>query len=210
MLPIYVTYDSGLNIFEQVAVNESMQEFKRLFPNRQIVNYGSRAWSTGDYSSADWYIANARRIKTGEYEQLDAYSLNRLMFIEPWQESNPHIDILVTSKDLSIEGLNFCFGLTNGRTTVQSVFRYRDLIPYERKAVIKTLIWHELGHVLGAALDLNRSNTENKLGAHCTNHGCVMRQGMDKKEFVLNAIEADAANRIYCPQCMADIRNSRI
>lgn len=44
---------------------------------------------------------------------------------EPWQQQNPHIDIMMVSKDLMAfdqgRPLNYVFGLASGRVTVQSV-----------------------------------------------------------------------------------------
>ena len=56
LLPIYVCWDSGMKRFETDAIFEALREIKTMFPQRKIVVYGSKAWSDGDYSSADWYI----------------------------------------------------------------------------------------------------------------------------------------------------------
>ena len=209
-MPIYICYDSGLDFFEQAAVNDAARELKRILPDREIINFGSRAWSEGEYSSADWYVRNARRLSFGVNEQLDAHHITNLLMEEPWQKDDPHIDVLVTAKDLSVKGFNFCFGATVGRFTVNSVRRYRSLRYDDRRLVIKSLIWHELGHVLGAAGDQGRVNTECKIGQHCLNRGCVMRQGMNLSEAVRIARDAAAAHQIYCPQCLADIKRSRV
>lgn len=211
MLPIFVCYDSDLDGFERRSISQAIVELNELFPEREIVNFGSAAWSDGDYSSADWYVKKAKLIlRPGQEPQLDVNSIIRLLFLEPWQESAPHIDVLFTSRDLAAKGLNFCFGMTDGRYTVQSVYQYRSLNAEDRRLAIKTVLWHELGHVFGCAGDLRRSNTEEKIGEHCTNFGCVMRQGMSLGEWVRHAREAKNCNRIYCPQCMADARRSRV
>ena len=208
MLPIYVMYDSGLSAFEQKCVKEAMVDFKELFPERDIVLYGSRAWSDGDYSSADWYVRNAKmKLRPGTF-QLDAASILSLMETEPWQET-PHVDVFFTSKDLTAKGLNFCFGMTRGRCTVQSVHRYRQLYPEDRKLAIKAVVLHELGHVFGLATG-RQVNVEYRLGYHCTSFGCVMQQGMNLSEWVRHAREAKRVGMIYCPYCMKDMRRSKI
>lgn len=209
MLPIYVMYDSGLDVFERYCIEDAMREFASEFPQRKVVIYGAQAWSSGDYSSADWYIQKAAKIlRPNRNMQLNANSLLDLLIKEPWQK-NPHIDVLFTSRDLSAPGLNFCFGMAIGRYTVQSVFRYRRLHAEDRRLAIKAVVWHELGHALGCAANLHRSNTEDRLGPHCTNYGCVMRQGMDLGEWMKHAREMKSLGRIYCPQCRADLLCSR-
>lgn len=208
MLPIYVMYETELSVFERYCVDKAMQEFKNMFPEREIVIFGFNQWCEGDYSCADWYIEKAR-VKQSTC-QIDASGLLDLMQNEPWQWNNPHVDVLFTSKDLFASGLNYCFGMTRGRCTVQSVYRYRYLNTDDRELAIKTVAWHELGHVFGMAGNLRRGNTEYKLGAHCTNYGCVMRQGMNVDEWVRHAKEAKRMGRIYCPQCMLDMRLSKI
>lgn len=211
-MPIKVMYDTGLDRFEIDSVIEAMVAFKRLFPQRRITIYGSKPWlATGDYSGPDWYIQAARKVHTtGNRVQLDAHSVLHLLEDEPWQTQCPHVDVFFTSYDLTTQGMNFCFGATEGRCTVQSVYRYRGLNPEDRKLAIKTVVWHELGHVFGLAGDPNRTNTQYLFGGHCTNYGCAMRQGMNLTEWVTIVRELKTAGRIYCPQCMQDMRAARI
>ncbi|MCQ2570910.1 MAG: hypothetical protein MJ154_01530 [Candidatus Saccharibacteria bacterium] len=133
---------------------------------------------------------------------------------EPWQDANPHIDMILVSDDLTAEHngdwLNFCFGLTCGRFVANSVHRYKSLNDLERFLAVKAVVLHEIGHVLGAAADLNRSHTEEKIGPHCTNPNCVMRQGLNLATWVKHARECNSHGSWYCPQCLADIKNSQI
>lgn len=211
MLPIYVSYDSKITDFEQKAIIEGLKEISSVFPGREVVVFGSMAWSEGDYSSADWYVARAKKVMhRGRGLQLDAASLLGLMTNEPWQRTKAHIDVFFTSYDLTAPGLNFCFGMTSGRLTVQSVARYRVLPAADRYLAIKSVVQHELGHVYGLAGDLRRPNTEQNLGPHCTNYGCIMRQSLTLELWVQHAREARAMGRIYCPSCLADARRSTL
>lgn len=211
MLPIYLVYDSKVNEFEVRCIMEALTAFKKLRPRQIVRAFGSQPWSTGNYSSADWYVRFARRIYREELgrTQLDAGSILTLLENEPWQEQNPHIDLFFTSYDLNMRGMNFCFGMTRGRNTVLSVYRFRKLCEDDREIAIKTLVWHELGHIFGLASDLSRSNTRDCCGPHCTNDGCAMCQGVSVKEWVMHAREVKKYGMIYCSQCMDDLRRAR-
>lgn len=208
MLPIRVMWDSGVNDLEAQAICAALEEQNKLFPGLNITVYGASAWCKGEYSSADWYINKTMRVSRPFGEQLNADHLQDLVSNEPWQKEDPHIDIVITSRDLTAfdcdDWLNFVFGEADGRVTVQSVARFRQLSDTDRYLAIRAVIHHELGHIYGLAADVSRSNTEYNLGPHCTNYGCLMRQGLGLEEWVIHAREAYRLGRIYCPQCLAE------
>ena len=206
MLPIYVCWDSGIDEIEEEAILAALQCFEG--PN--ITVFGSKAWAKGDYSSADWYIQHTEKVQGNLGGiQLNADHLFDLIVSEPWQMANPHIDIMIVSKDMTAfekgQQLNYVFGIADGPITVQSVARFRECSDEDRTLAVKTIVWHELGHIFGAAADLNRNHTEYNLGPHCTNYGCVMKQGDNVPKWIKNAREADKLGRIYCPECLADM-----
>lgn len=205
MLAIYVAYDSSLDAFERGCVHEAMRKFASEFPQRKVMIYGARSWSTGKFSNADWYIDNAKKLNNGL--QVDAWSVINLLIMEPWQKGNPHIDIMLTARDLGREDLNYCFGMTAGRYTVQSVFRYRHLGVDDRRRAIEAVIWHELGHVFMCAGNPHRTHiVHDSYGKHCTNPGCVMQRVRNLPDLV--RIARGVRQEIYCPQCLADIARS--
>ena len=206
MLPIYVMWDSGLSSFEQECVKDAMIEFEETFPGRKIVICGSRQWSNGDYSSADWYVRKAK----GDGIKLDVDFLLNLMEKEPRQESTPRVDVLITSYDLSTGKESFCYGKTRGRFIVQSVARYERLSFADRKLVIKNMIWRELGHVFGAAMNTSRSDVVRIVDWYCMNVGCAMRWGANLDVWVQHARETERMHRLYCPKCRKDILLSKI
>lgn len=208
MLPIHVMYDSGLEEIEEVALMAALQKLQASIPELTISNYGSMPWCHGNYSSADWYVQHTEIIRGTNGElQLNADHLLDLVASEPWQQ-NPHIDIVLTSCDMTAfdagQQLNFVFGIADGRISIQSVARFRDCSNFDRSIAIKNVIWHELGHILGMAANTRRSHTEYKLGPHCTNFGCTMRQGMTVSEWIDNARATYQVGSIYCPECMND------
>lgn len=210
MLPINVAWDSGLSPFEQDCVTEGMLEFKEAFPGRRVVIVGSRQWSIGNYSSADWYIRQTKAVQRNYNGlQLDADILLGLMMDNPRQKTEPFVDVLITSYDLASKGPSDRFGTANGRIVVQSVARYGRLSFADRRMVIKTTIWHELGHVFGLTEGINRPNTELKFGSHCTNPGCSMCQSTSLDEKVALARKVGLMHRIYCPQCKREMLLSK-
>ena len=212
MLPIYVSYDSGVDRVEIDAIDEAIEEVKSLFPRRRIIDYQSATWRAGDFSSANWYIKEAKK-RDKSYvpgSPINAFWLLNLVSQEPFQKVNEHIDVLFTSEDLTAPEQSICHGLGSDRYTVQSVYRYRNLPVEDRRLMIKYTFYHEIGHVLGCARNLNRSNTEDRYGHHCTRYGCVMRQGLTPGARLQIAKEASKMGRIFCPQCQEDARHSKI
>lgn len=212
-LPINVMWDSGVDALEERAIVDGLVgALSCIGARREVRIFGSKAWSEGSYSSADWYVSHTRRLRRSDGNvQLDADRLLDLLAGEPYQKAEPHIDVMFVSQDLTARDgeqyLSFVFGIASGRLTVQSVARYRDVTnQFERMMAIRMVIQHELGHVFGMAADLRRSNTEYDLGPHCTNRGCVMRQALTVYDWIRHAQDSQQAGMVYCPQCLADAK----
>ena len=211
MLPIYVMCDSGLDLAERIAVLRATDDVRSIFAERRIT-YSMNA----DEKSADWYIDTARKVfrARGLYreaiEQLDADSIIDTMEWAQDTESQktsqqttaPFIQLLLTSRDLTKDGIDHCFGLTRDRYSIQSVYHYRTLPHKDRLLAIKAMVWHEIGHLLGMAKD--------RLGGHCNKHGCIMCQSTNLEELVDHARDSLGRGRIYCHHCMTDARHSKI
>jgi predicted Zn-dependent protease len=210
LLPVNICYDSGLDVVEKNWIKMGISELERI-SKRKFRNFENKIWSSWSYSSADWYVENA--IKVGD--QISLESLFELLHNEPWQKSSPHLDLLVTSKDLTAEGKDFVFGYADPEQNIalQSVFRFHqnwscDLGKFE---AVKRVTVHEVWHLLGAAPNV-RSNTEENLGSHCINRNCAMRQGKSVEKWNELVVEEYNASvrweieHILCPQCIEDIR----
>lgn len=216
MLPIHLMYDSGIQPMEEMAILDGLHEVLEIFPKREAINYGAKPWIKGEFSSADWYVDHASKFYRPNGDvQLDADDLIDLMRFEPWQEKQAHIDMMFTSLDLTTLGgdgyLDYVFGAADGRFTVQSVARFRDIpLEHDRILAIKNVVQHELGHIFGMANDLHRENTVEDFGPHCTNFGCVMRQAITVSEWVQNARDSYQMGIVYCKQCLMDGRCSLI
>ena len=208
---INIMYDNNLDDIERSAIRDAAETLVRLGFNQKIRIFGSQKWSEGNYSSAEWYLDHAEKIRRPDGSiQINASSINDLMSGEPWQRSDPHIDIMITSRDLTARSgtgyLNFCFGAARGRFITSSIARYRNLFDGDRYLATKAVILHELGHVFNLA-GIHRTNTEENLGPHCTNPKCIMRQGLNVPIWVNHARESAATNQWYCPQCLEDFKN---
>ncbi|MBQ6461026.1 hypothetical protein IJJ36_01130 [Candidatus Saccharibacteria bacterium] len=217
MLPIFMMCDHKMDLAERVAIMEAVSEFRSLFAERRIIDFEDVGWGVNtDRDSADWYISAARKVyrARGLYEeateQLDADSIiDAMEWVQstevkktPQQTMAPFIQFLLTSYDLTRDGMDFCYGLTRDRYSVQSLYRYRELRPREQKLAIKAMIWHVLGHLLGMAKD--RPNR------HCDKYGCIMRRSTNLEEWVEHARDSRGRGRIYCHQCMTDAKRSKI
>ncbi|MDO4219704.1 MAG: hypothetical protein Q4D22_00510 [Candidatus Saccharibacteria bacterium] len=203
MFPIYICWDGSLRPAEQNAILRGVRETEAIF-GCTFVCYGARKWTYGRYTSSDAIVRAAPRNEKG---QKNASSILTIMadVMREWVE--PGAMILFTSEDLSVRGINWCFGAARSevKMTVQSVARYRGLSEEVMSACIRRTMRHELGHIFECAKDLKRSNTEMNLGEHCTNAGCSMCQTLDLPTLIRLAGEEDERD-CFCEQCKADMR----
>lgn len=212
LVPIYVMWSSDVPLLEaQAALNGVADAVSASGQRREIVALGSRQWSEGAFSSADWYVQEARRRQhearnLGYGQQLNVDSLTRQFYEEPWQ-ANPHWEVAIVNTDLYADGTNFVFGITQPdfAASVQSVRRLIDSVPAEelRTAMVRRLLRHEVGHMFG--LPGRNYNVEQKLGLHCTNV-CTMRQGMSLPEWAQLTQQEEKHNVRFCNDCASDLR----
>ena len=210
-VPIYLMWSSDVPSAEAQAAAQGVYDVvKASGQNRQVINLGSKAWSNGDYSSADWYLNNALRMQheardKGHGQQVSVRSIENQFIEEPWQ-ANPHWEVFIVNKDLYMDDTtNFVFGATDSgfAASVQSVRRFIDEIPEEKfkLEMIRRLLRHEVGHMFGLPGRNFNVEQEQKLGSHCTNI-CTMRQGMSIPEWAKLTQEESRQNVHFCKDCM--------
>lgn len=205
MRPILLLTDSGITEEERTTAVKAIEKVAAIFQRDCYVLDGEGS------STADSIVIKAKEIRSSTYgPQLDVYSIVRQVLSSERHRKYPWIEVFLTSFDLTAlcngHYLNFCFGVTAGDVTVQSVARFRGLSETEHKIMLEGVIQHELGHIFGLASDLKRPHVRYKLGMHCTNYGCVMNQGMSLNELLDVFKAAKMMGRIYCPECLREAK----
>ncbi len=133
-------------------------------------------------------IGNAERAYNSRRKQYDAGILVNL-FLNSVKISE--LALIITDKDLYVDGLNFVFGYAPGRAGIISLARLDQRfygLPPDRRLYLERAVKeavHEIGHLLGLH--------------HCRDRGCVM--------FFSNTIEdTDRKGSVPCEACMSRIR----
>jgi predicted Zn-dependent protease len=213
--PVYVMFDEGVEELEAQAVFDGLSQVMIAAgtpAHMKVTNFSvwrNANWLDGDgylteWNSVDWYIAYTK--EQSREGQLHGGTLLRLLYSEPWQEADPHYDIVVTSRDLYDDDCHFCIGLAiRGFGTIISTNRFRGLSMQDAYNCIVTETMHEVGHVFGLVAETRKSNVERSLGLHCTNR-CIMRQGL-RVPYDWQAITADRLEgHEFCGECAHDLK----
>lgn len=188
-------------LFELLKLGEDISnEFEiRIFGNFRVGHE--------DFENADWYFEKSLDKKRN---QVNASKLFNLCHIEPWQKSQPHIEVIFTSYDLYIDGTNFIFGLTIPYFgIVTSCHRIEKWCGKISPFAFFSITLHELGHLF--SLPARIKNVEYKLGCHCVYKDCVMGQvnvygRPDICEAALLILERYRNTKNYfCKECTEDL-----
>jgi predicted Zn-dependent protease len=202
------------------AVLEGLAEILNLAHvgnDMQVKNFGvwrNHNWLSNntllDYQSVDWYIGYAL---DKSRNQLHCGKLMEALVTEPWQEAEPHLDVLVLKSDLYDTGKNavsWCFGYgIEGYMAISSVNRFQKWLPNDLALQVecfKTIVMHEVGHMLGLP-NSNRRDIEDNLGWHCINNNCIMRQGLNIQAWIRITEDRLRSDTPLCPHCQQDLRN---
>ncbi|MEM5804674.1 MAG: hypothetical protein QXU82_02400 [Candidatus Aenigmatarchaeota archaeon] len=219
MLPIYFIRSADVPKEDYDAVMDAARDILKISGGSAVIKdfgvWRQPNWRDADgkltrWNSVDWYVQECLLEKDkGFGRQVDASKINDLFGLEPWRKAQDHYDFAVLGSDITSEdwGTNFVLGgASRGIGTVISLKRFSTIRPEEfRQKVVKTLAYHEIGHVFGAP-DGSRRNVVQKLGRHCDEYGCSMQQGMSVSEFVQHTKERLEKGEPYCSDCKEDIR----
>lgn len=220
-LPTYIFWDETVNQVQKDLVKESMYELYSALnlDLSKIKTYGN--WSSNNYLQSDGGLTPNESIewavsKSYDYNrrQIQADKYLTQMFYDPYQLKYPHWEIVFTNHDLYAQGLNYCLG--NAMPDLGTLISFSRFGNYENtlfgKEILKTEIFHEVGHVLG--LPSRRrgvNNLEDSLGLHCKSDGCSMRQGVRVPDDWIDLTEARLKNNRgpYCCECLRDFTKRR-
>ena len=148
------------------------------------------------YSSLDWYLGHCR---TTDGKRLDGPAYLRLVQVEPWQSSTPHLDVALVSQELiDADGESVLNVALPGLAAVASLHHLRGLDSQEAQDLgLRHLIAHVFGRAVGIPLPPRGE------GQYCTNL-CAMRPCTQLKDLLECSAEGDPA-RPYCQACERDL-----
>lgn len=234
---IFLLYEKGLEPLGphiKSAVAEMMdcfEQYKADYPITMLGNWRSEKYAYVNqrgntvlrpYESVDWYIENARQaaIREGRWQTRKQISITQLcqdLTDDPYRSQIPQWSVLVTKHDLyghvtnqygQRQRLNYCLGVSHeNQFSIISIARFLDSNNRLDIESFKTVIMHEFGHLIGLTRE-GRVNTNEELGAHCSNVGCIMQQRMNGDYSDLTRLRL-AAKRLYnlppiCNDCIEE------
>jgi len=195
---------------------------------KDLRRWGINEDPTKEYESLDWYQAQALLpLDHGFGQQVATDRIFSLIWQEPWQKADPHLEAMVVDRDLNMRGLNgkgeldyinFCFGSTYPEFGfVISPIRILNDANVQRYNVsrefllqiISKLAAHEFGHIVG--LVARKHNYEDSLGRHCAGEKgpCIMRQGLSLEVWIRQHLEEIKAKQEICPDCLEGLLNTK-
>ncbi|HNW23516.1 MAG TPA: hypothetical protein PKH06_02020 [Candidatus Dojkabacteria bacterium] len=220
-LPTFVFWDETLNQEQKDTVIGAMNElFSSIglevnkihtFGNWKSDKYRQNDGSLTPNESIQWAIQRSFNRERG---QINVSPLLTNMFFDPYQYKSPHWEVIFTNRDLYMQGTNFCIGAAQPDLgTLISLYRFPgyEKTPFGRE-VIKTEIFHEVGHVLGLpSTRRGINNLESTLGFHCKSDGCSMKQGMSVPDDWINVTKRRIIrnNGPYCSDCLRDLTKKK-
>ena len=200
-IPVYVLADSSIGAFEKSAIERGTEECAPVF-GCVFIRLFQDSWGDGPFSSADKIIRAAKK----DNGIIDVTSAMKIMSDAMRTLKYPGAMMLFTRYDLK-NAQTWCFGVaqTQKMCSIQSTCRYKNMSDEDFVRCVARTMRHELGHLFRCANDDKRSNTIEKLGTHCTNSYCSMRQTMNIDELI-NAARHENPRNCFCAQCREDMR----
>lgn len=216
-LPTYIMWDNTLTKAGQEVVQGAMVElYKNIgFDLNKICVYGN--WFSNKavdankklnpYESIQWLLNDSYNSNRG---QIDAGRLLRRLYDDPYQKSHPHWEVIFTAHDLYCYNTSFVIGAAQPDIgTIISLSRFMGIQESAlRHEIIKTEIFHEVGHVFG--LPTKRRgvhNLEQSLGLHCKTDSCSMKQGLYVPTDWIDITKkrVSRGGNPYCSDCLNDL-----
>ncbi len=224
--PIYVMSEDGIEDFQLKAVLAGIREILQLAGVDQAIEVHNLGRSSEERSSTDdtlvphksveWYVNRGREESSRPKQANASVVLDKLLELPNGSDlllgsDHPHYHVLVLHTDI-YQDEDTCYVAGSAYPalgTVLSVKRFCGLNSKEQMAgCIQTEVMHEVGHVFRVPALNRKDNVEESLGKHCTNNGCVMRQGLivpgDWLRMTDERLHADSP---LCAACLRDLRS---
>ena len=214
--PLYFMHTPDITKEERTLAIETLEEILTLagvgeeiplvdFGVWREPNYLDRNGELVPHKSVDWYV---NRWFNAQRQQVDADSAMAQVVSDPWIESQPHYDVILTAQDLYQRNADFVVGVAYPRIgTIISVNRFRAVSDKRmQREAKKQEIYHEVGHVFGLPAEMEEFAPDYSSGGHCPNL-CSVRQGIRVPDDWINfANERIKTGKVYCDSCIDDLR----
>lgn len=209
---ISLTWTDGLSQTEAIlvvrTVHEAILQARQQWPVRgniievpEIKPFGywvlQEAEPNQVYGSMEWYINQSF---DQENQRLLGRHYLQLVLDEPWQHQTPHYDLAVVHHPLFDEmDQHSVFGLAvRGRAAVLSVYPLYSLDEGRRYRVLRRLVAHYFGQVMGIPIPGWRESPQ------CLNR-CAMRPANSLAEWVERMEEETRVKALYCQSCQREL-----
>jgi predicted Zn-dependent protease len=211
--------DETISENDQQILNEAMTELfntinldtqkLRFYGNWRSKNYINSRGELTPYESIEWVMKKNFDSKRNKY-RADSITLDS--YNDPYQYRFPHWEVIFTKRDLFVDGCDWVFAAARpDLSTIISLNRFEKFAddPKVRSELIRTLVFHEFGHVLGLPSARRGRNLEESIGTHCTSKGCSMHQALSITDFInitTDRLRNTVKGKPYCSDCMNDLR----
>jgi hypothetical protein len=166
------------------------------------------------YWGTQWYVDSAYDRDLG---RVIAPVFLELVRREPWQQTDPHLDLALLDEDLTDFPApmarhrpgHYSLGASfPGQAAVMSVYRLRELeSEAQQRLALARLVRHHLGHVLAIPPFERRERVLRRgLEMHCTNP-CVMRHPERAAQLLAMAEEESRLPWHFCELCTAALHS---
>lgn len=195
---VYIFFDNTIRYEEEQLIRQAAGELPRVFPGTVSRVLGTDFFGPyGDQNGemlvhsaymGDGYVNGSQLCKT----------LPQTLHRDPYSPI-----VLFTSRGIILSNGHKVFGAARHsvRTSVQSIKRFRDYPSGHQRLFIQRTLFHELAHLFDLAKTPGRTNTEDRLGIHCTNPRCALRQTSGIRDLLRFSKEELNKEDPFCPQC---------
>jgi len=165
------------------------------------------------HETADFYVRQGRE-RSSRKEQANATVILDALLELPQgtvllsRPNHPHYHVLVLRTDIYQDEITFVVGLAYPEWgMVLSVSRFSGLDSEKQAGCIQTATMHEIAHVFMVPAPGRKENIKDSLGRHCTNDGCLMRQGLCvPKDWLSMTRDRLRTGAPLCSDCLCDLR----